>query len=439
MKSSFTSRSLKLLSLASKVGRKELTQSIKEQFVKGVDEITSGRMKTRIDQARLITEHLSQLKGAAMKAGQLLSLDAQDYFPPEAVELLSKLQGQAEPVSWDILEKTLLEELGPEKAAELKNLSQTPAASASIGQVHRANLSGHEVAIKIQYPGIADSIDSDLSILRTLAQSFISLTGRKMDLTELFEELALVLKQEANYSLELENMSEFRRLLASDSDYIVPHAFNSHSSRRVLTMSWEAGLNINEWLKTNPTYIEREKVAKLVLDLYCREFFEWGMVQTDPNYGNFLIQDNPLRLVVLDFGAVLKYTPQFRHDYVELIKSLGTLDRQKIIRSFQEFGAIDPRESQETLDLFSELLLLSFEPFQSSRQPFRFRDNDFAIRSRDVGQRFTQSLRYSAPPRKILFLHRKLGGVFTLLKKLDVQLDLVPYWQKMTETVISTT
>jgi aarF domain-containing kinase len=403
MKSSIASRSLQLLSLASKVGRKELAQSIKEQFVKGVDEIASGRMKTRIDQARLIAEHLSKLKGAAMKAGQLLSLDAADFFPPEAIELLSKLQGQAEPVEWNILKTVLVEDLGEQKIAEFENLSTQPSASASIGQVHRARLNGHDVAIKIQYPAVANSIDSDLAILRTLAQSFVSLSGRKMDLTELFEELASVLKQEADYVRERANMDEFRALLKPHDDFIVPTAIASHSTGRVLTMSWEKGLNIHEWIKTSPSKAAREHIARLALDLFCREFFEWGLVQTDPNYGNFLVQEDPLKLVVLDFGATLRYSVDFRREYVELLKALATLDRQKIIRAFQAFGAIDERESSETLELFSELMLLSVEPFQSARQPFRFGDDDFAKRSREVGSVSRTACDFRHPLEKFCF------------------------------------
>ena len=444
MKSSIGSRSLKLLNLATQVGRKELTQSIKDQFKRGVEEIASGRAKTRIDQARLIVEHLAQLKGAAMKAGQLLSLDASDFFPPEAVEMLSKLQGQADPVEWSVIHKVLLEDLGADKLKDFTNLSERATASASIGQVHRATLQTpggpRDVAIKIQYPGVADSIDSDLAILRTLAQSFVSLSGRKMDLGELFAELAVVLKQEADYKRERENMEEFRKLIEGHPEFAIPFSYPEYCRGRVLTMSWQEGQSLNDWLKSEPSKADREKVSRLALELYCLEFFAWGFVQTDPNYGNFLIrrEGSDIKLVLLDFGAALHYTPEFRRDYVELLNTLSSLDRQKIVRKFVDFGLIDPRESEETFELFAELLVTSLEPFQPASQPFRFRDDDFARRSREIGRTFTQALRFSPPPRKVLFLHRKLGGIFALLKKLDVQLDLTPYWDRMTGTKVQT-
>lgn len=438
MKSSIGSRSLKLLGLAAKVGREEIAQKMKEQITRGIDEVTSGRVKARIEQARLIADNLSQLKGAAMKAGQMLSLDASDYFPPEAVEILSKLQGKADPVEFELLRRVLIEDLGEERVRQFQDLDPNAAASASIGQVHRARLeteSGlQNVAIKIQYPGVSDSIDSDLRILKTLAQSLLRVTGRKIDLDELFEELSIVLKQEADYGLEKSNMLDYGALVSSLPEFKVPSPIASHCSRRVLTMTWQPGLSIQDWLKTSPSYAQRERLGQMVLDLYCKEFYEWGLVQTDPNYANFLIEPEPLTLTLLDFGATLRYPVEFREQYIEMLKTLGSLDRAKIVRSFVEFGLISDRESDESKDLFAEFLMLSVEPFQPHRQPFRFKDEDYAKRSRELGQKFTQSLKYSPPPRKILFLHRKLGGIFTLLKKLDVQLELTPYWEKMVGT-----
>lgn len=431
MKSSITGRSMKLLGLAAKVGRTELAQNLKEKLGNGVDEITSGRLKTRIEQARLITEHLSQLKGAAMKAGQLLSLDASEYFPPEAVEILSQLQGSATPVDWSTLRDVIVSDLGEEKLAKFAALDTAPAASASIGQVHRGKVEGKDVAVKIQYPGVADSIDSDLSILKTLAQSLLAVTGRRVELDELFEELKGVLHQEADYEVERKHMEEYRALLSSDSRFVVPEPIDAYSSKRVLTMTWQSGLTLADWLKTSPPSNEREEIARRLLDLYCKEFFEWGFVQTDPNYGNFLIQPNPLKLVVLDFGATLRYDEEFRSSYRRLLKTMSSLDRNKIVEAFIEFGLISERESDDAKSKLADMILLSLEPFHPEKQPFRFKDDDYARRSREAQRAFTQSLKYSPPPKKILFLHRKLGGVFLFLKRLDVQIDVTPYWKQM--------
>lgn len=430
MKTNLRSRSLQLLSLAAKVGRHEITQNIKDKFISAADEVTSGRLKIRLEQAKLIAEQLSKMKGAAMKAGQLLSMDAADYFPPEAVEILSKLQGKAEPVDWSIMREVLVEDLGEERIEDFKQLSILPAASASIGQVHRAKLNGREVAIKIQYPGIADSIDSDLKILKTLAQTLMNVSGRKINLDETFDELALVLHQEANYELEMKHMQEYRGLLASTPGFIVPEAIPQYSTKRVLTMTWEEGINLNEWLKTNPPLSQRNEIGQRLLDLYSKEFYEWGFVQTDPNYGNFLIKPDTLELIVLDFGATLRYSVEFRRSYVHLLRQLGTQDKAKIIQATLDFGLISDKESDESKRLLGDMMVSSLEPFRAENQPFKFKNLDYVTKQRAIVQEFTTSLRYSAPPRKILFLHRKLGGIFSFLKKLEAELDVRPYWQR---------
>lgn len=432
MKTNLRGRSMKLLSLAARVGTKEVAQNLRDKLSGAVDEVTSGRLKTRIDQARLIAEHLSQLKGAAMKAGQLLSLDAADYFPPEAVEVLSKLQGKAEPIDWSIVREVLVEDLGEEKINDFKGLSIVPAASASIGQVHKARLGDQPVAIKIQYPGIADSIDSDLKILKTLAQTLLTVSGRgAIDLDETFDELGLVLHQEANYDLERKHMIEYRRLMAEAPGFIVPRPFDEYCSKRVLTMTWEEGITLQEWLDRKPSLSERNEIGRRLLDLYCREFFDWGFVQTDPNYANFLIRPETRELVVLDFGATLRYSPEFRQGYVNLLQQIATRDPAKIADASVAFGLISDKEGPDARRLLADMMISSLEPFRRENQPFVFKNVDYVKTQRAATQAFTQSLKHSAPPKRILFLHRKLGGIFSFLKKIEAEIDVTPYWDRM--------
>lgn len=438
MKKSTTSRSLKLFSLAAKVGTSELAQSLKSKFSKASDELTTGRLNARLDQAKWIADNLSQMKGAAMKMGQLLSIDAGDHFPPEAMAVLAKLQSSAEPMDFDLIRVVLVEDIGEKKIGDFDDLSVVPDAAASIGQVHRARLGGQAVAIKVQYPGIAESIESDLKILKGLAKSFLGFSGRDMDLTELFTEFQRVLEQEADYRIELGLMTEYRaKLLAAfplKADvaplYRVPEAIPTHSGRRVLTMSWEQGVGIDTWLKSQPSQARRERVAHALLDLFCWEFFEWGLVQTDPNFANFLIGPDDA-LVLLDFGAAIRYDEDFRLRYRNFLGAMGSLDPKRIIREGHAFGLISERESDESKKLFADLLINSVEPFFASRQPFQFDDADYAKRTREAGVKFGRSLKYSPPPQQILFLHRKLGGIFNFVKKLDVRLDLTPYWKQM--------
>jgi aarF domain-containing kinase len=405
----------------------------------GLHEVVSPAERSRLEQAKVITESLSQLKGAAMKAGQLISLDASEYFPPEAIEILSKLQNQAQPMKFEDIRRVLLEDLGQERLSQFKGLHSTPAGAASIGQVHRALLNGQDVAIKIQYPGVRESIDSDLKVLKKLAGSLMSVTGRSINLDPVFDELATVLHQEADYLREAELMQRYKqRLDQSDLRSLrLPSPLMEHTTHRVLTMDWMQGRSVADWLRGQPPIRLRERLGHEILELYCQEFFSWGLVQTDPNFGNYLIDDadseNP-RWVLIDFGSTLTYDEEFRSMYVELLKALSTLSGEKILEQALRFGLLDSRESEQTKQLFVELMLVSVEPFMGKvggTSAFHFRSEEYAQRSRDVGRRFAYSLKFSPPPRKIIFLHRKLGGLFVLLKAFDISLDVGPYWERM--------
>jgi aarF domain-containing kinase len=284
--------------------------------------------------------------------------------------------------------------------------------------------------VKIQYPGVAASIDSDLLILKRVAKAFSSVSGHEADLDPVFQELARVLHQEANYELELSLMTEYRERLAGDTRYRVPQAFPEYSSRRVLTMSWEPGVPLEVWLRSRPSLERRERIAHSLLDLFCMEFFDWGLVQTDPNFANFLISPDDA-LVLLDFGATLRYPEDFRSRYRGLLAVMASQNADDIVAEGLSFGLIDRRESAESKRLFAELLIHSLEPFLASNQPFSFEDVDYAKKNREAGTNFVRSLKYSPPPHSILFLHRKLGGIFNFAKRLSVRLDLGPYWKKM--------
>jgi aarF domain-containing kinase len=448
MGTSTGSRSFKLLKLAAKVGTSEVARSINETIK---SRLGNGEAKAaaqhasldaRVDQAKYIAENLAQLKGAAMKVGQMLSIDSADYFPPEAMAILSKLQASAEPVSFEVIRQVLEEDLNAKALGELDELQEDADAAASIGQVHRAKLQGRDVAVKVQYPGVAESIDSDLKILRGLASTIAGATGRNVDLSQLFQELSRVLKQEADYTTELTLMQEYRKRIESLPDaelYRVPEPIPSHSGRRVLTMTWETGATLDTWLKSRPSPERRERLGHAILQLFCREFFEWGLVQTDPNFANFLIgRDNATgkdTLVLLDFGATIRYEDEFRLRYKSFLSAMGTLDAHTIVSEGIAFGLISEKESEEAKQLFSELMKLSIEPFFAELQPFRFEDADYARRTRDAGMNFAKALKHSPPPERILFLQRKLGGLFNFVRKLDVELDLSPYWRQMVDTL----
>ncbi|MEO6599365.1 MAG: AarF/UbiB family protein [Polyangiaceae bacterium] len=283
----------------------------------------------------------------------------------------------------------------------------------------------------MQYPGIAESIDTDIDLLEKLGTGWLTVARSKIDPSGTFEELRTMLKLEADYNRERHYLEKFGQLLADDARFDVPRSVPQLCTERVLTMSWASGVPLSAWIKSAPPIDERVQLARTALDLYCLEFFRWGIVQTDPNFGNFLIRENPRQVVLLDFGATIEYEDEFRLQYVELLRAVATGDRTRIVDNGVSFGLVDARESSETREFFGDMLLSAAEPFALRGQPFSFRNADYAARSSQVVRRFVTSLKFSPPPRRLIFLHRKLGGLFQLLKRLDVSLDLSPYWDQM--------
>jgi aarF domain-containing kinase len=441
LKTSLFSRSSQLLGVASKIAGHELTQKIKGGLAKSIEDHAPELVKTRMAQAKILAENLSQLKGAAMKVGQLLSIDSSDLLPPEATEILSQLQSFSEPVDYSQIEKVINEDLSAEQLS-LINIDPKPLAAASIGQVHRGNFNGQPLAIKIQYPGVRESIGSDLALLKKIVGAFITLSSRTIELDGVFTELRDILIQETDYLRESDLLTKYgAKLSEADllSSYAVPKVFPQFSTSRVLTMSFEAGKPLKEWITDRPSRAAKDHMARLILDLYCREFFDWGLVQTDPNFGNFLVRESQAgkdapQLVLLDFGATVTYDKTFIETYRNLLRAVGTFDDEKIIQSSIDFNLIDARESKTAKDNYIEFMKTALEPFLPNKQPFKFSDPDYTQRSIAVGRKFTSGLKYSAPPKHIIFLHRKLGGIFNLMRKMEVQMNLTPYWEKMIQS-----
>jgi len=426
----FLNRSSRLVGMAAKVASQELRHGWRRRLADTAEQVGASELRARVEQARVLAQGLGELKGAAMKVGQLLSIDSGDLIPEQASEILSRLQGKAEPVGFDVMKRVLEEDLGPTYRDRFDRLEGQAAAAASIGQVHRGWVDGSPVAVKIQYPGVAASIDSDMKLLATIADGWLTMTRSRIDVDETLEEMRTLLHLEADYERELRFLQAYGAALTGDRRFVVPSAVSELCGPRVLTMTWQDGMTLRQWLATAPSPVERQQFATAMLDLFCDEFVDWGMVQTDPNHGNFLVDDEG-RIVLLDFGATLRYDPAFRAEYARLLRTVATKDVAATVQAGIDFGVFDPREPAETGKLFAEMLFTSIAPFEAPMQPFVFRNEAYAAQARDIGRRFTASLKYSPPPRKLLFLHRKLGGIFQLLRKVDVAVDLSPYWHRM--------
>ena len=412
-------RGSRILGMAGKLALDEVSGRLKTW------EDEKEKMKARVKSAQDVVKTLSQLKGASMKLGQLLSLDFGDYLPPEIMKILETLHQESTFLPFEKIEKILQHELG-EKLQDFTDISQKPIAAASIGQVHRARLKGNDVVIKVQYPGIAESIPSDLRLLELILKQASFIPWKKeTDIKPFMDEVKDVLIKEADYQHEL-SMHLLYREKFSGRPYVIPEAYSEYSTGKVLTQEFIEGVNFSKWLETHPEQSVKEKMADLLMRLYLEEIFELRIVQTDPNPGNFLMTpDN--RIALLDFGAVKIYNEDFVEGYRKILIASYHKETEIILNESIRIGFLDERENEEVREIYLRMIDFLSEPFRHDDY-FDFTDKNFFEKSRDLSWELTRKCRFTPPPKDLLFLHRKLGGVFIFLKRLNVKIRLKDYW-----------
>lgn len=412
-------RSTKLLGAAGKIALSEVSSKLKTW------EDEKEKLKARVDQAQELVKTLSHLKGASMKLGQLLSLDFGDYLPPEVLKILEQLHQKSTFLPFEDIEKILRAQLG-EKFQEFDDISPEPIAAASIGQVHKAHLNGQDVVLKVQYPGIAEAIPSDLKILELLLKQINLIQFKKeADIKPLLNEVKEVLLKEADYEHEIQMHQKYREKFIG-SPFLIPSPFPDYSTSKVLVQEFVFGLSFSDWLATSPSYELRYTFADLLMKLYLEEIFIHHMVQTDPNPGNFMVTPQN-KIALIDFGAVKEYSESFVKGYREVLLSSHKGDQQKILEISSSLGLIDPRESNEVKEIYLKMMNFLVDPFRRD-EPFDFTDKNFLNESRDLSWELARKSKYTPPPKELIFLHRKLGGIFVFIKRLDVKIKLRDYW-----------
>ncbi len=414
------SRGSKLMGMASKMAINEIGSRLKNW------EDEKDKLQSKVELAQTIVKTMSELKGASMKLGQLMSMDMGEFLPPEVIKVLENLHQNSTFLSYDKIEDILKEELG-EKFSHLKDISQIPLAAASIGQVHTATLDNKLVVIKVQYPGVAESIPSDLRLLKMLLKNLSFIQGKSTDLDPFFKEVEEVLTRETDYVLETQMLGRYRQVF-ENSVYVIPEVYPEYSTKKIITMQRIEGKSFNEWFEKS-LLGERQNLAHELMSLYLEEFFQHGLVQTDPNPGNFLLTKNN-QMALLDFGAVKEYERSFIEDYRKVLIAAFEQDEAKIMDESVRLSFIDVRENDEVKGIYLSMMECLAAPFRQEA-PFDFADKKFYEDSKNLSWDLSRKCKYSPPPKDLLFLHRKLAGIFILIRKLEVKIILKDYWHKI--------
>src|SRR5690349_4553815 len=374
------------------------------------------------EQARHLAAELGRLKGSVMKVGQMLSLYGQYFLPPEAVEVLASLHDDTPPVEWKALEPVLRRALG-RSLSEL-DIDREPLAAASLGQVHRARrkADGAELVLKVQYPGVADAIDSDIRTLSRLI-AMTRLAPRGLNLDPVYAEVKEMLHREVDYAAEIDHTLRFGELLKGDPRYVVPQVLQQYCSDQVLALSYEPGLSVRDAALRALPQPRRNALALAALELFLRELFEWGMVQTDPHFGNYKFRAaaGGDRIVLLDFGATRRFGRGFVQSYREMVHGAMERDRTEILRGAEGIGAMHADFPESVHSAFAELCELIVEPFQGE---YDWAASDLPRRVGEKIARNALTRYFRIPPREIVFLHRRLAGVFFLAAALGAKGDV---------------
>ena len=371
--------------------------------------------------ARRVGERLAEMRGAAMKVGQLLSMDSGHLLPAELSTMLERLRGDACPMPIGQVGAALKDALGEDWQRHFRRFHFEPIAAASIGQVHRALLrDGTQVALKLQYPGIRASIDSDVDNVATLLR-WSRLVPEEIELLPLLQEAKRQLHLEADYRQEAEHLRRFGAHLGDDPRYQIPRVHAHVSAEAVLGMEFLDGDPI-ETLADAPS-AERDRVAADLLQLALREVFEWGLVQTDPNFANYRFDRRSGRIQLLDFGATRAYPVACRDALRDLLRAAVDGSDEDVARAAVAVGYLGQGDPPRYRRGVIQLLRTAVEPAQVDR--FHFGDGEIAERMRDAVMALRLEQRYARlPPTGILFLHRKLGGLYLLLSRLKARLPV---------------
>lgn len=375
------------------------------------------------DNARRLAARLARMRGAAMKLGQMLSLQGPDLLPPEFTQALAILRAQAAPMPPTQLRRVLGREYGKGWEARFERFDFEPIAAASIGQVHRARTAdGRLVALKIQYPGVAHSIRSDVENLDALLH-LLKLLPQDIDTSAITAEVARALALEADYLAEAASLEQYAGLVADEPRLLLPRVHRDLTTRRILAMDLMAGEPLDTLAADTTAQRTRDEIGTLLERLLFRELFEFRTMQSDPNFANYLWQPESGRVVLLDFGSTLRFEPAFARRYAGITKATIDGDRGAVAREALAIGYLAAGDAQPAIDATVDIVMQVCEPLRH-RGRYDFGGSDLLPRVRRLAFEWGVRQRLlRPPPPPTLFLHRKLVGMFLVLARIRARVD----------------
>ena len=383
--------------------------------------------KEELDQenARDIYDSLSELKGSALKMAQLLSMD-QNVLPKAYSDKFAMAQYSAPPLSYPLVKKTFKENLGREPHDIFESFSKSASNAASMGQVHKAVKDGLQLAVKVQYPGVGDSIKSDLKLAKPFALRLMNVKGKEVE--PYMKEVEDKLLEEADYALELRQSMDFAEKCKNLENVFFPKYFPELSAPQILTMSWLDGEPIGAWMKREQTQANRNRLGQTLWNFYMFQMHQLRMMHADPHPGNFII-DAENNLGVIDFGCIKHIPDDFYKSYFELASHEVLENKVRVNQLFKDLEIIrpsDPEKDVKTVSMmFTDLIKLLSRPFNEG--VFDFSDeayfNEIYLKGDQISKDPEMNRLQARGSRHFIYFNRTFFGLYNILHALKAKVD----------------
>lgn len=419
------SRTSKLVSTGAKIGTNYLKYYSKKAF-------NSELTRDELDESNAtdIYDGLKSLKGSALKVAQMLSME-KNLLPNAYVEKFSLAQFSVPPLSPPLVRKTFKKYNGQYPEELFDEFTSSSVNAASIGQVHRASKDGKKLAVKIQYPGVADSISSDLKLVKPIALKMFNIKGKDSD--KYFQEVENKLLEETDYILEVEQSKRISEACSHIPGLKFPTYYEDLSSERIITMDWMGGKHLSEFAKTDFSEEIGNKLGQSLWNFYMFQMHGLKEVHADPHPGNFLVnKENDL--IAIDFGCIKKVPDDFYVPYFELANPEHINDIDFFQGKLRELEILRPDDSKEEIEyftgLFHEMLSLFTQPFHS--EEFDFGDDAFWSKIANLSDKYSsdtqlRKMNGNRGSKHFIYINRTFFGLYNLLNDLKAKVKINQY------------
>lgn len=413
-------RATKLVTTGAKVG----VNYLKYYGDKLINDKVVAKARLNKNNAEDIYDGLQQLKGSALKVAQMLSME-KSILPAAYVEKFSLAQFSVPPLSPPLVSKTFKKYFGKSPNEIFDKFNLTSKNAASIGQVHKAEKDGKFLAVKIQYPGVAESVASDLALVKPIAIKMFNIRGNDSD--KYFKEVEDKLTEETNYILEIDQSKEISKKCKHIPNLKFPEYYSEYSSERIITMDWMTGEHLSEFTPKNKNQEVSNKLGQALWDFFMHQIHNLRKVHADPHPGNFLVsKDN--ELIALDFGCMKSIPEEFYIPYFELAKPECINNPNLFESKLYELEILRKDDSKEELiffrAMFYEMLSLFTQPFHN--EEFDFSDDEFFSRISDLGAKYAKSselknMNGNRGSKHFIYINRTFFGLYNLMHDLNAK------------------